>query len=121
MFTPRLHAILDRLSPDDRAEVERALASAQPRHAVRARKLDERDRAIRLALVSFYGGSRHARAKALAADLVRLGAVRGEPTFDPKAISLRQVLALNRDRPLGWRQIEQIDAGARSMFAKISE
>ncbi|WP_353703643.1 hypothetical protein [Bradyrhizobium sp. INPA03-11B] len=102
--------------------MERELIASRPAHIKRIQRNEQRDRAIRLHLASFGSGSRHAKASALAAELIRELATHGNTgSSDPKSVSLRNILALNGGRPIGRRQIENIATGARSKFAKISD
>lgn len=120
-----LEAIVSRLGLDDagRAILEEEWPNPSPRWARRKARLDRRDRAIRHAMSTFYGGfSRRAAAFALARDLDaylssawRL--VSGRDALDGNASAKRRCLhviaRMNQGRSIGARQILNVVDGAR--------
>ncbi|MGJ0506995.1 MAG: hypothetical protein ACR652_07610 [Methylocystis sp.] len=106
-----LSAILSKLDPADAAFVRDLAARADATDA--RSRLDRRDDAIRDTVATFYPDMPpSAAAKALARDLGRV--LTGGPisSGDLRA-ALRQVASLNRDRPIGWRQVLNILDGDR--------
>jgi hypothetical protein len=115
----RAREVLDGLPADQAAELSAAL---EPSWKARSRRMGARDCAIRVAVASFYPGRRHTAALAIERDLGRIVAGAGAGFDEAQVAALRQVVDLNRGRPIGWRQIENILAGERTptVFAIIS-
>lgn len=116
--------ILARLPPDEAALLREALAeAAAPRWRSRGARLDKRDAAIRDALGSFYTGlPPSTAAKALERDFCAYlsgGWLRERvilelaPAADAKRRALHRIARLSDGGSLGWRQIVNINEGAR--------
>lgn len=112
-----VQAVLDRLKPEDREVIERALASAPP---IRGRRLNDRDQAVR-DISALYDGTPSGSAKAIAVDLSRYlsGAWLRERDGGPPEGSgerrrlLFKIAFFSVGASLSWRQILNVIEGHR--------